>query len=239
MQQLHGEDWLTSGYKRTFDVLTSISLLAPGSAMAFSGAVLISAIDRVNPHFSQTRKGYGSEPFRIHKLRTMPREMTDKLSTGHDDCRASKLGRLLRRTRIDELPQLYNVLRDDMSLVGPRPLTHAAYESVMDTLNRHDQKEWRHARQIAKPGIIDSYGAQLYLGGHQHDRATADIVYAQEASLKTDLRLVAAGLKIFANAATGNMTPLVTEPSVINIPQQRVGVDQLTADSLVAASLQM
>lgn len=94
--------------------------------------------------FTQTRPGYKGRPFRIYKFRTM-KDLRDK--SGNllpDEYRITRLGRFLRETSLDELPELFNVLKGDMSLVGPRPL-------LMEYLPLYNPRQMR--RHDMKPGI--------------------------------------------------------------------------------------
>ena len=109
--------------KRIIDVILSIVLIAT----LFIPVLLIVLFIRIesngNPIFKQERIGRHGEPFTMYKLRTM-RINSEKSSAsfaGANDVRITKLGKFLRRTRIDETPQLMNVLIGDMSLIGPRP----------------------------------------------------------------------------------------------------------------------
>lgn len=108
--------------KRTFDVVLALVLLTL-TWWLIALAVLAATIDtRRSGLFRQTRVGRDGRPFTLYKVRTMREHATvDTVVTTTDDPRITPLGRLLRRTKIDELPQLVNVLRGDMSFVGPRP----------------------------------------------------------------------------------------------------------------------
>lgn len=109
--------------KRLFDVVVSslgLAILLPLMVMV---ACAVRCTSRGPAIFCQTRIGRGFKPFTIYKFRTMvsgSRSMGPEITSG-DDPRITPFGRYLRATKIDELPQLYNVLRGDMSLVGPRP----------------------------------------------------------------------------------------------------------------------
>src|SRR6184192_2762030 len=109
--------------KRLLDVVLSgvgLALVAPVLAIAALGIRLASP----GPVLYRARRvGRAGAPFTMYKLRTMHQRRPGRASriTGQDDPRVFPLGRLLRRTKIDELPQLFNVLRGDMSVVGPRP----------------------------------------------------------------------------------------------------------------------
>lgn len=107
--------------KRSFDILSSLIgliLLIP----IFIVVSILIKIDSKGPvFFSQERMGKDFKPFRIFKFRTMVQTNSGPLITTANDLRITRIGKYLRRYKIDELPQLFNVLKGDMSLVGPRP----------------------------------------------------------------------------------------------------------------------
>lgn len=109
--------------KRLFDVVaTSIGLLVVGPFMILIAAI-VAAADGFPIFFRQERIGRHGEPFRILKFRTMSvsEELEKRQLTVGDDPRVTSVGRWLRRSKLDELPQLFNVIKGEMSLVGPRP----------------------------------------------------------------------------------------------------------------------
>jgi lipopolysaccharide/colanic/teichoic acid biosynthesis glycosyltransferase len=112
--------WWAGGGKRAFDLLAATLLGVLALPVALACAALVLAFDGRPILFRQVRIGRGGHPFRILKFRTM-RLGAGALVTAAGDPRVTQLGTRLRRTKLDELPQLWNVLRGDMSLVGPRP----------------------------------------------------------------------------------------------------------------------
>lgn len=109
--------------KRTFDIVVSGFLLLIAFPLIILAVVIIWLEDRHNPFYVSKRIGVGGKPFRLFKLRSM---VADAAKMGGDaacadDHRITSVGRWLRRFKIDEIPQLFNVLKGDMSLVGPRP----------------------------------------------------------------------------------------------------------------------
>jgi lipopolysaccharide/colanic/teichoic acid biosynthesis glycosyltransferase len=113
----------------------------------FAGlALLIVWDDGLPVLFSQTRVGRSGRPFRIWKFRTMRRDSHGGVITAAGDARVTRAGAVLRRSKLDELPQLFNVLKGDMSLVGPRPevAEHVQLEAPM----------WQAVLQV-RPGITD------------------------------------------------------------------------------------
>ena len=108
--------------KRAFDAAAAAVGLVLLSPVFLVVAALIKAQDRGPVFFRQERVGRGGRTFRIHKFRTMRvTDGTGPLVTASHDARITRVGRWLRRTKLDELPQLIDVLNGDMSLVGPRP----------------------------------------------------------------------------------------------------------------------
>lgn len=158
-------------------------------------AVAIKLESRGDVFFRQERIGLGNRRFRILKFRSMRTEKADpegRVSTGHDDDRVTRVGDFLRRTSLDELPQLINVLLGQMSIVGPRP--HAAASRAEETLFWDiDHRYWQ--RHSIKPGITGL--AQIRgLRGTTHarqdlqDRLYADLEYVAQWSLANDIRII-------------------------------------------------
>jgi len=135
-------------FKRIFDVVFSLLGLIILFPMFMIIAILIKREDGGSIFFRQTRVGKNWKPFKIYKFRTMI-ENAEKLGaqvTGKDDKRITKIGRFLRKYKLDELPQLINVLKGDMSLVGPRPEVEK-YAKVY-------KKDFDEILKV-KPGITD------------------------------------------------------------------------------------
>ena len=134
--------------KRVFDILVaaaSLLLLAPVMAAA---ALLIKCDSNGPVFFKQERIGRGFRPFLIYKFRTMRQDFDSqgRLITIGADPRITRIGRFLRKTKIDELPQLINVLKGDMSFVGPRPEVRKYVEEF--------QKDYEDILKV-RPGITD------------------------------------------------------------------------------------
>jgi lipopolysaccharide/colanic/teichoic acid biosynthesis glycosyltransferase len=128
--------------------------------------------------FWQQRPGRGGRPFRVYKFRTMRAAHDASGRRLSDISRLSFVGRFLRKTRLDELPQLYNIVMGDMSFIGPRPLLPV------------DQTPEFSARLLVPPGLT---GWAQVAGGSRvsaRDKAALDIWYVYNASLVTDLRIV-------------------------------------------------
>ncbi|MNL27522.1 UDP-N-acetylgalactosamine-undecaprenyl-phosphate N-acetylgalactosaminephosphotransferase [compost metagenome] len=116
--------------KRAADIVGALILLVLSSPALLLAAIAIPLDSPGGPIFTQARMGRGAKPFTIFKFRTMRRGgEAGPVLTQVGDSRITKLGALLRRTSIDELPQLFNILRGDMSFIGPRPEVPSIVES--------------------------------------------------------------------------------------------------------------
>lgn len=130
--------------KRLFDIVASFTGLLILSPILFV-LVLVVKLKHGSPiFFKQTRPGKGGEPFRFYKFRTMTNEMDEEGNLLPDADRLINFGSFLRKTSLDELPSLFNVIKGDMSLVGPRPL-------LMQYLPLYN--EFQNRRHEVKPGI--------------------------------------------------------------------------------------
>jgi lipopolysaccharide/colanic/teichoic acid biosynthesis glycosyltransferase len=168
--------------KRTFDVVTAAAGLALLSPILLSVAIAIRLALRETALFRQVRPGRGERPFVMLKFRTL-RSMTGPDGRELADSeRLTPLGRFLRRTSLDELPELFNVLKGDMSLVGPRPLR-------MDYLDYFDGRE--RLRFAVRPGITG--WAQIHGRNRAawDDRLARDVWYVENRSFGLDLRILA------------------------------------------------
>jgi exopolysaccharide biosynthesis polyprenyl glycosylphosphotransferase len=184
-----------SAIKRLVDVIGSLLLFVLLAPVLASIALTVRLTSGGPIIFRQIRVGQGGTPFVIYKFRTMVRqaesmlgeildlnEATGPLFKVSNDPRVTKLGHLLRRLGLDELPQLYNVLRGDMSLVGPRP-------PLPGETDRYD--EWVRGRLRVKPGIT---GLWQVNGGHHlgfDDYVRYDLFYIANWSLVLDLYIFA------------------------------------------------
>ena len=169
--------------KRAFDLAITVPLLVLLAVPMLIVALLI-RLDSPGPAlFRQVRVGQGNRQFKMYKFRSMRAEQSDRSgarSTGRDDDRITRIGRFIRRTSIDELPQLLNVVRGEMSLVGPRP--HALGSLAGDSLfwEVTDNYWLRHA---FKPGLTGLAQIRGYRGATEKRedlecRVKADLEYA-------------------------------------------------------------
>jgi lipopolysaccharide/colanic/teichoic acid biosynthesis glycosyltransferase len=171
--------------KRLLDVLVSASLLVLLSPLLACAALAI-ALESPGPVlFRQTRLGRGGREFSMYKFRSM---VVDAASIGpyhtsSGDPRITRVGRFMRRTSIDELPQLLNVLKGDMSVVGPRPDVPAQRALYSDS-------DWAQ-RCSVRPGITGLAQAVLRSQATPEQRLALDLRYAREQSFWLDAKIVA------------------------------------------------
>ncbi|MCB5426541.1 sugar transferase [Altererythrobacter sp. CC-YST694] len=181
--------------KSTFDrVAAALALLL------FSPLLLIIAIgvklDSPGPIlFGQDRIGLGNRRFHMWKFRSMKAELSDHsghVSASRDDQRITRFGQFLRRTSLDELPQLFNVLLGQMSVVGPRP--HAIGSRAEEMLFWDiDQRYWyRHSIKPGLTGLAQVRGLRgaTHKRGDLEQRLFADLEYVANWSLMTDMRII-------------------------------------------------
>jgi putative colanic acid biosynthesis UDP-glucose lipid carrier transferase len=177
--------------KRAVDLAIAIPALVFVAPLLLVLAALIKLDSKGQVFFRQKRVGFGGAAFDIFKFRTMHvLENGDSIAqASKNDARVTRIGRILRRSSLDELPQLFNVLKGEMSLVGPRP--HA---SAHDTHYAKLIANYR-LRHAAKPGLTG--WAQIHgLRGEtptvelMRTRVEHDVWYAQHASLALDLRIL-------------------------------------------------
>jgi exopolysaccharide biosynthesis polyprenyl glycosylphosphotransferase len=181
--------------KRAFDLsltLMALPLLAP----LLLATIIAIKLDSPGPiFFKQKRIGQGNRLFSVYKFRSMRVEASDKngsRSAARDDDRVTRVGRFIRSTSIDELPQLFNVLNGTMSLVGPRP--HAAASTAEDKYFwTIDQRYWdRHAMKPGLTGLaqVRGYRGATHCRSDFTNRLHADLEYLSKWTLWTDIRIL-------------------------------------------------
>jgi undecaprenyl-phosphate galactose phosphotransferase/putative colanic acid biosynthesis UDP-glucose lipid carrier transferase len=178
--------------KRALDVAGAFTALLTFAPLMIMVAILIKFDSPGTVLFRQTRNGFNGRAFKIFKFRTMKvAEDGAKITQAtKNDSRVTRLGRLLRKTSIDELPQLLNVLRGDMSLVGPRP--HAAAHNV-----EYEQIIGSYAfRHHVKPGItgwaqVSGYRGETKAIALMEKRIECDLWYINNWSIWLDLSIIA------------------------------------------------
>ena len=204
----------SSGVKRVIDLVGSVGALIVLAPLLGVLAALVRHDSDGPAFFRQERIGRGFEPFQIIKLRTMVGDTSDRpgLLTAEGDRRITRVGRWLRRSKLDELPQLVNVARGDMSLVGPRPEVRRYVE-----LRRRDYA----VILTVRPGLTDpaslKYSDEAAILGQADDAEEAYVTailpdkirlakdYVAHRSVAGDLRLIARTLLVSAGDIIGRI----------------------------------
>ena len=180
--------------KRLFDILLSGIALICLSPIFLVTAVAIKLEDGGPAFFTQPRAGKDMKPFKMYKFRSMYVNADEKLAellkdneqTGHafkikNDPRITKVGKFIRKVSIDELPQLINIIKGDMSIVGPRPILPWQMEEC---------NEYERQRLIVQPGLT----CYWQIGGRANIKweewVELDLDYIQDMSLWTDLKMI-------------------------------------------------
>jgi lipopolysaccharide/colanic/teichoic acid biosynthesis glycosyltransferase len=169
---------------RPVDIVIALLALLILSPVLFIAAIAIKLGSRGPVLYRQRRVGLGGEEFEMLKLRTMV-EGSDPVGVGtvvtRDDPRVTDAGRLLRRTSLDEIPNLFNVLRGEMAIVGPRPTIPA---QVVDYTPR------QHRRHEVRPGITGWAQVQGRAGIPWEQRIELDVHYVDHRSALLDARIL-------------------------------------------------
>ena len=180
--------------KRVADIVISLLALVILSPVFLVTAIAVKATDGGPVFYKQARLTRNAKEFNVLKFRSMrvdaEKDGVARLSTGSNDDRITKVGRIIRAVRIDELPQLINILRGDLSLVGPRPERRAIAEEYEKTM-----PEFR-LRLQAKAGLTGY--AQVYgkYNTTPYDKLQMDLMYISHPSIIEDLRILFATVKI-------------------------------------------
>lgn len=183
--------------KRGFDIVVASLLLLFLAPVFLLVAAAIKLTSKGPVFFVQRRWGKGNVPFRLYKFRSMYTELEDRSGIAHtvkNDPRVTAVGRLIRRSSLDELPQLINVLKGDMSLVGPRAHVlgmHAAGVRYEDLVPEY------FARHAVRPGItglaqVRGLRGEVTDADHAQARVDSDLEYIRTFSVWRDIRILLA-----------------------------------------------
>jgi lipopolysaccharide/colanic/teichoic acid biosynthesis glycosyltransferase len=180
--------------KRTFDLVGASLLLVVLSPLLLAIIIAVRISSRGPIVYRSLRRGIGQRPFECLKFRTMHsdaeqrqadiedlNEASGALFKIRDDPRLTRVGRILRRFSLDELPQLINVLRGEMSLVGPRPLPERDYQMLDD---------WHRKRYLVLPGITGLWQVSGRSELDFDDLVHLDFIYLEHWSLALDLTIL-------------------------------------------------
>jgi lipopolysaccharide/colanic/teichoic acid biosynthesis glycosyltransferase len=170
--------------RRIVDIVASAVLLALGAPVLLAAAIAIRLESAGHPIYRQRRAGQDGRPFDVIKLRTMvdgAEHIGAGLAVNENDSRITRVGAFLRRTSLDELPNLLNVLRGDMSLIGPRPTLPAQVEQYTPR---------QRGRLRIKPGMTGWAQVNGRASLPWSERIELDLFYIEHRSLVLDARIL-------------------------------------------------
>ena len=175
--------------KRIFDILCSLFVLTAFSWVYIVVAIAVKLSSKGPVFYSHERIGWHGKPFMIHKFRSMyiDAEKNGPALSSQLDPRITPLGRFLRKVRLDEIPQFYNVLIGEMSIVGPRPERQFFIDKIVEKA-----PHYKHLHKV-RPGIT-SWG-QVKYGYAENvnqmiERLKYDVIYIENMSLSVDLKIL-------------------------------------------------
>jgi len=182
--------YLSSRRKRALDLALSGGALLVAAPVIAVAAAAVRLESHGHPIYRQHRVGKDGHGFEVIKLRTMvsgAERMGAGMAVDEGDARITRVGAFLRRTSIDELPNLVNVLRGEMSLIGPRP----TLQSQVDAYT-----ERQRMRLLVRPGLSGWAQVNGRASLPWHERIELDLWYVEHASLALDLRILAATIRM-------------------------------------------
>lgn len=174
--------------KRFIDILVSLIAMIPVGLVMLVVAPIIYLTDRGSVFYNAPRMGMNGKTFTMYKFRSMRMNAPDLRNSdgstynGEDDPRVTKIGKIMRKTSIDELPQLLNVLKGDMSLVGPRPTLASGNYAEFD--------EVRRKRLTLRPGITGYSQAYFRNSITQDEKFANDCYYVDNVSFAMDVKVL-------------------------------------------------
>lgn len=182
------ENWLKNAVKRVFDIVFSLVAIVVTSPVMFVAVVMIKLTSPGPIIFRQERVGLNRQPFMMYKFRSMQVQTEDEEReqwTTKEDPRKTKWGAFMRKTSIDELPQFFNVLKGDMSVVGPRPERPFFVEKFKEEVPRYMIKH-----QV-RPGITGWAQVNGYRGDTSiEERIKYDLYYIENWTFMFDIRII-------------------------------------------------
>ena len=204
--------------KRILDICVSFTGFVCALPFMLATAAAIKIFDPGPVLYSQIRTGLHGREFKIYKFRTMrvdAEKYSGPMLAKENDPRITRLGRFLRAVRLDELPQIWNVLNGDMSVVGPRPERPFFVEKFTT-----ETPEYAYRHNV-KPGITGL--AQVYgkYNTTPFDKLVYDLMYIQQCSLLTDLSIIVQTVKVLFTKSATEGTGTKQEP--LDMDKYRIG----------------
>jgi exopolysaccharide biosynthesis polyprenyl glycosylphosphotransferase len=183
--------------KRAFDIVVSFSMLLVLSPLMLLIALGVKLTDGGPILFKQLRYTKNERKFTIYKFRSMYVQDTKEIQmTRKNDVRITPIGRIIRKTHLDELPQLINILKGDMSIVGPRPEMVELYDMYAE---KYPEFHYRSKVKAGLTGYAQVYGKY---NTSPHDKIKFDLIYIANFSLLLDLKLILLTVKVMFKEKT-------------------------------------
>jgi Sugar transferases involved in lipopolysaccharide synthesis len=196
-------------FKRPMDIALSLIALIVLSPVILIVAILVRLKLGSPVIFKQKRPGLHEKIFTMYKFRTMTDERDENGELLPDSMRLTKFGKFLRSTSLDELPELWNILKGDMSIVGPRPL-------LVEYLDYYTEEEKK--RHTVRPGLT----GLAQINGRNHldwnSRLALDVKYANEVSFMTDIKII---MKTLIKAVKREGVAVVDQSSLKDLNVER------------------
>ncbi|WP_294618311.1 sugar transferase [uncultured Bacteroides sp.] len=169
--------------KRILDFILALFLFVPGGIVLLVGIIFVKIVSpEASPVFKQERVGYKGKHFILFKLRSMTNEYDENGNLLSDEMRLKKWGKVIRATNMDELFQIWNILKGEMSFIGPRPIL----PKEMLVMTEDEQRE----RQSMRPGITGWEAVHEGESSTRRAMAELDLYYVRNWSLKLDWQVL-------------------------------------------------
>lgn len=197
--------------KRLFDLILALILFIPASLVLLCGIIFVKIVSsESSPIFKQQRVGYKGKLFILYKLRSMTNECDANGELLPDEVRLKKWGKIVRKTNMDELFQIWNILKGEMSFIGPRPIL----AKEMQVMTESEQVE----RQSMRPGITGWEAVHEGESENRRQMAEFDLYYVRNWSLKLDWMVFYKTIQIvfgFQRPDDSVRAPKMTEDQII------------------------
>ena len=198
--------------KRLFDLVLALILFFPALLVLVCGIVFVKIVSpESSPIFKQERVGYKNKLFTLYKLRSMTNERDANGDFLPDEDRLKRWGKIIRKTNIDELFQIWNILKGEMSFIGPRPIL----SKEMLVMTESEQKE----RQSMRPGITGWEAVHEGESENRRQMAECDLYYVRNWTLKLDWLVFVKTIQIVLGFQRPDDTiraPKMTDDQIIN-----------------------
>lgn len=198
--------------KRFFDLILALILFIPASLVLLCGIIFVKVVSpESSPIFKQGRVGYKNKLFTLYKLRSMTNERDENGELLPNEVRLKKWGKIVRKTNTDELFQIWNILKGEMSFIGPRPIL----AKEMLVMTEAEQQE----RQSMRPGITGWEAVHEGESENRRQMAEFDLYYVRNWNLKLDWLVFYKTLAIvlgFQRPADSVRAPKMTDDQIVD-----------------------